>query len=213
MRRIGDKQLLLLVLPLVALYAPAHSFVQLAELGDVGFKRRRLAAAANLVSVEPVEERLQRLHAVAHGKQVDADQAEKQYHIERDKPIEDGALEVVLVDGGGESHKLAPLSVVSAEHIRHGAGRLVASAFVERHLCVLEPYAAYVGGIVARNGLQDVPPASYRSLVGHGQSRKIVGHDGLGILGQPVVGLVVNLVYCREIETESPNRQYDGLQY
>ena len=150
---------------------------------------------------------------MAYGPQVDHGNAHEQHYVERDKPVEDGALHVVLVDGWREHYELTPLPVVGLEYVRDGAGLLVTVSLLEKHLRVLIPYVLHSRCIAGRYRAYDVLTAGDFARLGQRLARKIVGDERLGIVGERLVGGVVYLFYYCEIKADGPNGYDDSLEY
>ena len=159
---------------------------------------------------EPVEQAVERLHAPVEHIDVEHDDDDQQRGIEQARPNQDGVYHVTLLDGGRHHHQLKILPRLILEDGPQDTCRLGLPFLLDvDHL---------VGILDARvcHGKVPVHPDEVvlvvRAIVFRRKLLAAQGtdDDGLRVILQRVVHLVVDFINHRHVEEHRPHRQYQG---
>ena len=212
-RGVADEAFLLLEELFVARREEVGRVIECAEFGDGILVVQRLVALAHVVVAQPAKQAVERLHAVVEHTDVEHDDDDKQRGVEDAHPDEDGVFQVTLLDGRCHHNQQKVFVPVVLEDGLQDAGRLGLAFFLDvDHLVAVFDARMSLGVLVVhpRHVILVVRTIvfGWQFLAGQGAD-----DDGLGVVFQRVVRLVIDFVNHGEIKKHGPRGHDDRDGY
>ena len=214
-RGVADKLLLLLQQLLGTIHGLLSSRIEPPEFGDRSVVRNRDRFMPRNVTVQPVQQGIERTHTVVenpHGRTYDRYQ---QKQVQPDHPPQNSLQQFIFLESRRSNFQFVELSVPVLKYGNQKTGRLRLLLFRDVYFGIIIVYTRMGSGIVLIHRSYSI--AVVRALVHPGQqlAREHPDHDQLRIVLQSIVHLVVDFVHHRKIKYHRPQsdqREQDQRQ-